>query len=260
MRKIGVTGYKGRLGSYLVSHFSHFVPLDCDVTRLADVKGCVRSVSAVLHLAAKSDVDWCEDPKNAKDVSSINLGGTFNVATACDEIGIPVTLMSSDHVFDGKWGKYKETSRPSPVNQYGRSKMAAEALREAFGNLRIIRTSYFFDVDRILSQGSGTYPTFISRSFLHIHHLVLLIDHYFSLFSVPPILHLSGSKVCSWFDFMKTVNQKMELGWDIEPRWKDDKNILAPRPSKAGLNVSLSKKIGFPQYSYMDGINFMRYG
>lgn len=260
MRTIGVTGYKGRLGSYLTSYFSQFFPLDCDVTKLDDVKACLRgsAVDAVLHLAAKSDVDWCEVRENSASVSSINLGGTFNVLAAADELGMPVTLMSSDHVFSGGLGKYREGDKRNPVNQYGRSKMAAEALQEAFSNLHIIRTSYFFDIDRILSQGSGAYPAFISRSFIHIHHLALLIEHYFSMMSTPRILHLSGSKVCSWYDFMKVANKELELGWDIEPRWKDDGRILAPRPKKGGLNVSLSEAIKFPQFSYLDGINYIK--
>lgn len=260
MKTVGITGSNGRLGSYLISHSSRFVPLVCDVTRLEDVKDCVRSVSAVLHLAAKSNVDWCEDPNNARDVSSVNLGGTFNIAAACDGAGIPVTLLSSDHVFPGTRGRYKETDRKLPVNQYGRSKMAAEAVQEAFANMRIVRTSYFFDIDRVLSQGSGAYPTFISRSFIHIHHLFLLLEHYFDLMSVPSVLHLSGSKTCSWYDFMKAANKELELGWDIEPRWKDDGASRAPRPKKGGLNVSLSKKIGFPQFSYLDGIRLLRNG
>jgi len=261
MKTVGVTGYKGRLGNYLVSHFSRFMPLDCDVTDLAGVRDCLRAAppSAVLHLAAKSNVDWCENPNNAEEVSLVNLRGTFNVAAAASELNIPAVLMSSDHVFNGKWGNYRESHNPSlPVNQYGRSKLAAEALVEVFDNLRIIRTSYFFDLDRILSQGSGAYPTFLRRSFIHVHHLASLVDRYFSLEDLPLVLHLAGSRTCSWFRFMDVANRQLELGWDIEPRRREDINILAPRPRRAGLNVSLSKRMGFPQYSYLDGIDFMR--
>lgn len=255
MKKIGITGYRGRLGSYLTSHFPFYVPLDCDVTLPERVKECMRSerLDGVLHLAAKSDVDWCEKVENSKEVSLTNLRGTFNVCVAAENMDIPVTLLSSDHVFSGKWGRYKETDIPNPINQYGRSKLAAESLRTSFGNLRIIRTSYFYDADRILSKGSGSYPTFIVRTFLHINRFGHLLNEYFSAQSVPPILHLSGSRACSWYTFMTFINEKMDLGWNISPRRREEPGH-APRPRSLALDTSLSRKLGFSSFSYLDGL------
>lgn len=261
MKTIGVTGHRGRLGSYLTSQFQQFVPLDCNVTLPERVKECMRSVrpDAVLHLASKSNVDWCEKMENANEVSRTNLRGTFNVCSAADSMDVPVVLMSSDHVFSGKWGRYKETDGLFPVNQYGRSKMSAEALQSAFGNLNVVRTSYFFDRERLKSQESEHYPTFIKRTFIHIHHLSSLLIQYLAFVEeMPKILHLSGSKMASWYDLMKKANKELGWGKKISPRWFDSESPLAPRPRKGGLNTSLSKKLGFPQYSYLDGIELMK--
>lgn len=253
-QRVGVTGYKGRLGSYLISHFPNFVPLDCDVTRLDSVKDCLASVhpDTVLHLAAKSDVDWCEEIQNEKTLSNVNIRGTFHVCVAAEEKDMEVILLSSDHVFSGNWGKYKENSKPDPINQYGRSKLAAESWNRAFDNLKIIRTSYFFDRERLFSNIQQDYPTFISRSFIHIQHLSELLIYYFTYIGkTPKILHLSGSKICSWYELM----DRATLG-KVYPRRIEEKEFAA-RPKRGGLDISLSQKLGFPSYSYLDGMEFL---
>ena len=55
---------------------------------------------AVIHLAAATDMAWCEsDPDMAR---LVNATGTRNVATAAERENILMVYVSTDAVFDGK--------------------------------------------------------------------------------------------------------------------------------------------------------------
>lgn len=263
MRYIGITGYKGRLGRYLLRDHANFTALDCDVSNLDDVERCLRQtrVDAVLHLAAKSDVDWCEE--NEVRTKMVNVRGTFNV---CHVAQVPVILLSSDHIFGGTWGMYREKDKGRPVNYYGWTKFTAESLRTVFDNLNVIRTSYLFDAERLQPQLAdlrndipALYPTFIFRTFLYFPHfvekLLYYIDH---LETMPRILHLSGTENESWHGLVKYLGKR--LGFDtrklVLPKVQESIS-KTPRPYRGGLNTSLSRKLKFPQHSYKEGVDQM---
>ena len=90
----------------------------------------------VLHAAAWTDVDGAEaDPEGA---ARVNVEGTRNVVA----LGAPVVYFSTDYVFDGlKSGPYVESDEPSPVSEYGRTKLDGEReVREGW----IVRSSWLF--------------------------------------------------------------------------------------------------------------------
>lgn len=260
--KIGVTGYKGRLGRYLLK-YPEFVGLDCDVTRLEDIENCVSGVDVVLNLAAKSNVDWCE--KNPQTATHVNLRGTFNVCRAGQLQGIPVVLLSSDHIFGGGWGKNREKDKGNPLNHYGFTKFSAESLRSVFDNLKIIRTSYLFDRERLnyplsslWSNVPEKYPTFITRTFLYYSHFAMTLCQYFREFDrMPRILHISGSKSVSWYGLMKDIASQAGMDLNLIMPIRKENPGYTHRPLSGGLNTGLSKKLGLPQFRYLDGIHQM---
>lgn len=264
MKTVGVTGYKGRLGRHLLQNHIGFVGIDCDVTNPLHIKKCLDTwhIDAILHLAAKSDVEWCERPENEKAVYNVNVIGTANVCRAAKAKGLPVVLLSSDHIYGGKWGLYREKDKGNPVNYYGFSKFGAESLQRVFDNLKVVRTSYLFDRERLLMQLVNLwdsvpqiYPTFIIRTFMYLPHFAMTLCQYLDrLYEMPKILHLSGNKDASWYDLMREI--AIQSGRDtklIVPRRQESANRV-PRPYWGGLNIGLSRKLGFKQYSYKDGV------
>ena len=266
--KVGVTGYKGRLGRYLLSHYEDFIGLECDVRIPSGVDKCIlaSNVDVILHLAAKSNVDYCQKPENEKEVIDTNLRGTFNVCRAGQLQGIPVVLLSSDHIFGGGWGRNREKDKGNPLNHYGFTKFSAESLRSVFDNLKVIRTSYLFDRERLNSQLSSLwsglpeiYPTFITRTFMYYPHFAMTLCQYFrDLGRMPKVLHISGSKVVSWFGLVQEIGKQAGLDYKrlVLPRRVEYTN-LAHRPLSGGLNTSLSKRLGLSQWSCLQGIEQM---
>src|SRR5688572_21509303 len=183
--KIGVTGYKGRVGQELIRRGC--TALDCDVTKSNDVYNSIRQsgVELVIHCAAITDIDYCEQKENEKEIFDVNVRGTNAVVTACQKLGIKMIYLSTDHVFDGKkwFGSYKETDRPNPINAYGFSKWGGEGVCGLTDDkVKIIRTSYLFQYYngtpymRDYLKNPNTWdvdvPTTIKRTFLSIPHFV----------------------------------------------------------------------------------------
>jgi dTDP-4-dehydrorhamnose reductase len=137
-QKMLVTGASGMVGAYVTGVFSDW---DVALTNLSgdhvhldirDPKSVRFSVESlrpdvVLHLAAATDVDRCEqDPEWAFHVNAI---GTQNVALACQAFSIPLVYISTAAVFPGdKPEPYNEFDFPKPANVYGHSKLEGEHL------------------------------------------------------------------------------------------------------------------------------------
>ncbi len=118
------------------------LPMDLENGRR--LKECLTAArpEAVIHTAALTDVDGCEkDPIRA---DRINGKATRELARIASELGILFVYISTDYVFDGKIGNYKETDAPCPINAYGTSKLSGEeAVREECPEGLVIRTSIF---------------------------------------------------------------------------------------------------------------------
>ena len=269
--KIAVIGHTGRVGTELLKQ-EGYVPLDCDIRNEKSVEKAITSCKpdVVVSLASKSSPEWCEDDKNFKDMFNVNVMGIFNLGEVTSKLGIPTIILSTDHVFSGKsyfdfplkrWikkGPYKEDYyRRVPVNQYGRTKLSGEYMAGEYDNMKVVRTSYLFDTDRIYPL-QESYPTFMYRSFMHIEHFVESLLYYVdNIEKMPKILHISGSQTVSWVDFM--ARHFLDCGslLPTSSTHRKDKKEFAPRPHKAGLDVSLSAKLGLPQYSYRDGLELL---
>ncbi len=99
--------------------------------------------------AAETNVDYCEDhPETAE----INCTPIFNIINAINNISAKlnrkkqplIIFYSTDYVFDGENGPYKETDLPCPINIYGEQKLRAEnCLSRLYEHYIIIRMYSF---------------------------------------------------------------------------------------------------------------------
>lgn len=117
---------------------------------LIDLEGLGRLIDEfqpthIIHSAALSSVEVCEnDPVLCK---AINVDSATFLAQRCKEQDIHLTFLSTDFVFDGQHGPYKEEDACSPVNAYGQSKLDAEQEICASGcSAAILRTILVYGV------------------------------------------------------------------------------------------------------------------
>lgn len=155
MKRMLVTGGGGMVGSYVRTVFTdHDLLLTdkiagvphLDVRDSASVAAAVAEMKpdAVLHLAAATDVDRCEqDPEGAFHTNAV---GTQNVALACQAHDIVMVYVSTAGVFWGdKPEPYHEFDDPRPANVYGRSKLAGEQIvMSLLRRYYIVRAGWMF--------------------------------------------------------------------------------------------------------------------
>lgn len=245
-----------------------YLPLECDVTDYSEVEKAIQSAKPqlVVHLAGKSEVDWCERKENQDAVIKNNVNGTFALFNSLASARIPGVFISTDQIWRGGWfEKHSENSkRTPPVNYYGLSKIVAEQNAIAFGG-KVIRTSYLFNAKRLAGRIKDmetglkqSYPVFIQRSFLHVHDFCDLLEIYCEKFyKMPEVLHLAGSRVVSWHSFMKEVEKQYGFTNTVKPRYFEKKGF-APRPYYGGLDTDTAFGLGFPKRSYIGGIERMK--
>jgi dTDP-4-dehydrorhamnose reductase len=114
-----------------------------DADRVGRVIAAIRP-SAIINAAGYTAVDLAEsEPERA---SALNLEAAARLAVAAWQAAIPLIHLSTDYVFDGrKPSPYHEDDQASPLNAYGRSKLAGEqAVRDACPTAVVLRTSWVY--------------------------------------------------------------------------------------------------------------------
>jgi len=96
----------------------------------------------VVHLAALTNVDWCED--HAEATFALNAEVSGKLAALAAQRGLRFVYMSTDSVFDGERGGYTEADPPHPLNVYAASKLAGERLvLQAHPAALVVRSNIF---------------------------------------------------------------------------------------------------------------------
>lgn len=142
---IVLTGGSGRLGQELRQGLSCQVPSskELDISEQASVFDyfLTHKPSLVVHCAAYTNVSGAESERTK--CWQTNVLGTENLVRAANETNAFFIHISTDYVFWGDKGMYKEDDTPGPVrNYYALTKLVAESVaRQAHKHL-IIRTSF----------------------------------------------------------------------------------------------------------------------
>ncbi len=178
MQRILITGGSGFLGSLLgkilstkyevyVGHLhskapAFGVPLQFDIR---DADGVSRAFETahpdcVVHTAALTKPDYCETKSD--ETRAVNVMGTSHIVHACNTHGTKLIHISTDLVFDGKRGHYSEDDMPHGINEYSRSKIAAEeiVLADSPGAV-ILRLSVLY------GPRHSTHPSFLDEILEH---------------------------------------------------------------------------------------------
>ncbi|MFE9253553.1 dTDP-4-dehydrorhamnose reductase [Streptomyces sp. NPDC006879] len=128
-----ITGAGGMLGRDLTEvllargvEVTALTRTELDITDPAAVRSAVAGHEVVLNAAAWTDVDGAETDEAA--ATRINGDGPRQLARACaEQPGTVLIQVSTDYVFPGDAGQpYRHDAPTSPVNAYGRSKLAGE--------------------------------------------------------------------------------------------------------------------------------------
>jgi dTDP-4-dehydrorhamnose reductase len=211
VQRLMVTGGCGYLGSELLRRapergwttratwFERLPPaggrwMRVDVRSPGAVAEAMRGVDAVIHTAYRQgEGEW-----------EANAVGSGVVAEAAR--GRRLVHLSTDLVFDGARGRYREEDEPAPVNSYGRSKAEAERrVAAAHPSASIVRTSLIYGggepgpQERLARENRRFFVDEL-RSPVHVGDLAEAILDLVELDHAGPI-HMGGADDVSRFDF-----------------------------------------------------------
>ncbi len=273
-QRILITGANGLLGQELVAQLSRhaeydvlatardpeprfrggscgYVPLD--ITDARAVRRIFQDFTptVVINCAAMTQVDRCEIEKEA--CWRVNVEAVETLARLCRQFGARLIQVSTDFVFDGTAGPYRETDRPNPINFYGRSKLASEnVVREAgIDRWAIARTVLVYGTGEQLSRSNIALwvieqlsqgrrirvvtdqwrtPTYVADLAAGIERIVRYNKH--------GIYHISGREFLSVYDFACLIADVFDLDRSlIEPVDSATLNQVAPRPPRTGFII-----------------------
>jgi dTDP-4-dehydrorhamnose reductase len=208
----------------------------------------------IINCAAYTAVDKAEEDQEL--VNQVNHLAVKQLAEIVKAQKAKLIHISTDYVFDGESDKaYLETDETSPINVYGKTKLAGEkALQEIMPtDVIIIRTSWVYseygnnfvstmlrlgkerdEINVVSDQiGSPTYATDLAGAILEI------IDNkdYQDKKQSTEIYHYSNKGETSWYDFTKVIFKLTKIGCKVIP-------IITqqyPTPARRPMNTLMSK-------------------
>ena len=123
------------------SRFNNCVELD--LTDLHAINDRIRDLKpdVIVHAAAVSGHEACANHPEAARL--VNVGATGHLANLAGEMGAKFVYVSTDAVFDGARGNYKESDVTNPFSLYGQLKTEGENETLKNPNSLIIRTNFF---------------------------------------------------------------------------------------------------------------------
>jgi dTDP-4-dehydrorhamnose reductase len=136
----GIEVYSSDIQS--LSVFGKFVKLDISGKTQVDESFKAIKPDVVVHAATLTDVDKCETNKEL--AWKINVEGTKNIVEAAHDASSFLIYISTDYVFSGEKGLYKETDKPDPINYYGVTKLKAEEIVQTQAEYFIARPSVIY--------------------------------------------------------------------------------------------------------------------
>ena len=145
LRNIVVTGGSGRFAQELKKirckyNFIFRSKKQLDILSVTSIKKNIKNFrpDCILHLAGLSR-PMSIHSKNIRRSIDLNIIGTANLVKACSEKNIKIIFFSTNYVYPGKKGNYKEQDALLPWNNYGWSKLGAESAVQMYKNSLVIR-------------------------------------------------------------------------------------------------------------------------
>ena len=251
----------------------HESDLTLDITDRQSVMDMVASFkpSVIINAAAYTNVDKAEVEKEiAYKVNATAVGYLVDAANTFDA---KLVHISTDYVFDGENGNYSEDSLPSPINYYGKTKLAGENLvKSKKQNYAILRTQVLYGfapnvkknfvlwvIDE-LSKGQS-----IRVVDDQIGNPTLADELAFALLKVcqrnaTGVFHVSGYETISRYEFARKIAEIFDLNFDLVKPVKSNEFVQpARRPKNSGfICLKAQTELGLNMPSVADSLSLMK--
>jgi dTDP-4-dehydrorhamnose reductase len=211
---------------------------------------------SVIHCAAATNVDWCE--KFPAEAEVLNVAASRALAEAAARVNAKFLYISTDSVFDGSRGEYREDDSALPVNAYARSKLRAEQeVKRAHPDATVARvTIYGWNAqpkcslaEWILAGLRNGKPV---PGFTDVHFSPILANDLAEVLlamldcNMSGIYHVVGAERCSKYEFARSLAAEFGLDQNlVKPTLLREARMPAPRPLDISLDTAkISQALG----------------
>lgn len=277
--RILITGSNGLTGQKLVDALRH----DPEVELIATSRGADRSPDplgdnyrsmditvqaevdrvfdetrpdAVIHTAAMTNVDACTLDPGACHLQ--NVTATEHLVHAAKRHGCHFIHLSTDFIFDGENGPYREEDEPAPLSIYGQSKLDAEhvVMNAGLGKWAIARTIIVYGVTADMSRSN---VVLWAKKALEQGKPINVVDDQWRSPTLAEdlaegciriakrgatgIYHLSGPETMSILELVQRVGRYFGLDTSVvNPIKSDSLGQPAKRPPRTGFVLDKARR------------------
>jgi len=268
-----ITGASGLLGANLVlsAHEEHDViavyhrhPIELEGVQSVSADLCQPGRAQelfdrfqpdwVIHCAADTSIDELEDDPDR--AFRMNRDMAANVAEAAHKIEAKMVHISTDAVFDGRDGPYREGDPTEPVNVYGKSKLAGEqAVQAVYPGALIIRTNIFgWNAQPKTSLAEWFINNLMQgipcQGFVDVYFNPLLVNQLWVILNslmrldLRGVFHLGSDQGISKYAFGVRLAESFDLNKElISPVEIETVSLRVPRPKNTCLDCSKIRKV-----------------
>lgn len=242
----------------------------CNAQQMLDITSQHRP-HCIIHTVAMANVEACEEDSEA--CRRVNIDPIKTLIALAEKYNFHLIHLSTDFIFDGQEGPYAETAIPNPLNEYGKSKLAAEKLIQASSiKWAIIRTILVYGVPD--DKNRSNIILWVKNSLETGKQINVVTDHYRMPTLVEDltkatltimnrdakgIYHISGSELYSIYE----LAQKVANFWNLEPSLilpihSSSLESTVPRPSVTGFYLDKARRdLDFQPSTLEEGLALM---
>lgn len=201
----------------------------------------------IINASGMTGVDQCET--NIREAYQVNALSVKEISRFCRDHKIRLIHFSTDYVFDGSEGGYREDSTPNPINYYGLSKLIGDTYALSYDESVIVRTSGVYGISR-------NFPILALEKLNKNEHVNAMKGYYSPIF-VGLLARSSVELMHSeWSGLLNIAGERItrrELAVKIAERFGLDKNLVreeteglgfvAKRPFDSSLDSSLARRL-----------------
>lgn len=292
--KVLITGSNGLLGQHLIPLFVaderyEVIAAGRGVNRLPSRQGYTyesvnlrNTVSVqqllekhrpdiIIHAAAMTQVDDCERNKDA--CWDTNVAATRYLIQAAEKYNAFFIFLSTDFIFDGLEGPYREEDAPNPLSYYGASKVAAERMiRNSKLPWAIVRTVLVYGT--AIDMQRSNIITWVKNNLQQGKKIKVVDDQWRTPTLVQDlaegcklvadkqatgVFHISGNEMLSPYEMAVQTAQFFKLDLRLIEK-VNAKSFVQPakRPAKTGFVIDKAvQELGYQPRSFAEGLEII---
>ena len=247
--------------------------VNLDISKLEDVRAAIENFQpqVIINTAAMTNVDECETKR--EECWAANVTAVENFVTSIGNAAIHLVHLSTDFIFDGTVGPYREEDQPNPLSYYALSKYESEkVLQKSNISWAILRTIIVYGIVDNMSRSN---VVLWAKGALEKGQPINVVDDQFRSPTLAEdladacisagdkrakgIYHVSGKDIMSILELVYRVADFWNLDKSIvKPIKSDTLNQAAKRPPRTGFILDKAyRELDYKPHSFEEGLKIL---